>query len=46
MGKFTFIKVRVKVIQGGSREADGFYVGTTLLNVGINKSGDCQLIVV
>lgn len=33
-------------IQGDSWEADYFYVGNTLLIVKINKSADCQTVII
>lgn len=39
-----FEKFLVVEIQGGSREADCFYVGNAVSNVTINKSAVCKLI--
>lgn len=39
-------QILIALTQGDSREADCFYVGNKLLNVIINKSDDCQPIVV
>lgn len=41
-----FTQVTRVYLYFGSREAGGFYVGNSLLNVRINQSADSQLIVV